>query len=67
MNRISCAEWHKFGGYSLTGQWDPLNALAEARMTTAELRTSCAETDPQNLEACVRRETAEAGKTRALK
>jgi hypothetical protein len=36
-------------------------------MTTAELRTSCAETDPQNLEACVRRETAEAGKTRALK
>jgi hypothetical protein len=38
------------------------NAFAEARMTAAALRTSCAETDPQNVEACMRREMAEASK-----
>lgn len=38
------------------------NAIAEARMTESELRTSCAETDPQNVEACVRREMADVGK-----
>lgn len=113
---IARSEWHKFGGYSLTAQWESLcgktapvaaaqkresapaarpaaakpvksaeaewlascfrcpapavtsksgigsaNAVAEARMTAAELRTSCAETDPQHIEQCVRRELAETG------
>jgi hypothetical protein len=115
---IARAEWDRYGGYSLTRQWETLcgssapslpaqtrpvptptaartaqvissaratgeslascfrcpapsvvsksgigtaNAVAEARMTAAELRTTCAETDPQNIEACVRREMREAG------
>lgn len=105
------SEWDRFGGYSLTGQWEVLcgssapprattpasapktaskaaadsgewlascyrcpapavtsksgigtqNAVAEGRMTDAELRTWCTESDPQNVAACVRREMAEAG------
>ena len=104
------AEWHRFGGYSLTGQWEVLcgatvppvaspakrvaptktsstnnaewlascfrcpaptvtakagigtaSATAEGRITAAELRTSCSETDPQSVDACVRREMAELG------
>lgn len=34
------------------------HAVAEARMTGPALRESCMETDPQAVEACVRRETA---------
>ncbi|MEO8371975.1 MAG: hypothetical protein ABI806_22515, partial [Candidatus Solibacter sp.] len=37
------------------------NAVAEARMTAAALKESCSSSDPQNVEACVRREMAEAG------
>jgi hypothetical protein len=37
-------------------------AVAEARLTASELLTSCAETDPNAVEACVKRELAESGK-----
>ncbi|HYI97120.1 MAG TPA: hypothetical protein VEX68_26495 [Bryobacteraceae bacterium] len=102
---VARAEWAKFGGYSLAGQWEVLcgtvppasaqsaqtkpvesegewlascfrcpapavtsktgigtaNAVADARFSATEIKSSCAETDPQNVAACVRREMAERG------
>ncbi len=37
------------------------NATAEARFTAAELKSSCAETEPNDVAGCVRRQMAEVG------